>query len=68
MLLAHTLHQARQFGIPAVLITCDIDNIGSARVIEKNGGRLVDQTKIDGYAKMISRYWIDLPATNELQH
>jgi predicted acetyltransferase len=61
-LLARTLERARQFGIPAVLITCDTDNIGSARVIEKNGGRLVAQTKIDGYANMISRYWIDLSA------
>jgi predicted acetyltransferase len=61
-LLARTLERARQFGIPAVLITCDTDNSGSARVIEKNGGRLIAQARIDGYANMISRYWIDLSA------
>jgi len=59
-LLAYTLEQARQFGLTGVLITCDTDNIGSARIIEKNGGQLINQTMVDGYAKLISRYWIDL--------
>lgn len=60
-LLAGALERARQFGLTGVLITCDTDNIGSARVIVKNGGQLINQTTVDGYAKLISRYWIDLP-------
>lgn len=59
-LLACTLVQARQLGLTGVLLTCDTDNIGSARVIEKNGGQLLNQTMVDGYPKLISRYWIDL--------
>lgn len=59
-LLACTLQRARQCGLTGVLLTCDTDNIGSARVIEKNGGQLINQTMVDGYAKLISRYRIDL--------
>lgn len=59
-LLACTLVRVRQFGLTGVLLTCDTDNIGSARVIEKNGGHLLRQTMVDGYPKLISRYWIDL--------
>jgi len=43
-----------------VLITCDTDNIGSVRVIEKNGGKLQDHCMIEGHNALISRYWIDL--------
>ncbi len=59
-LLAGALERARQLGLTSVLLTCDTDNIGSARIIEKNGGQLINQTMVDGYAKLISRYWIDL--------
>lgn len=65
-LLAGALEQARQCGLPGVLITCDTDNIGSARIIEKNGGQLINQTMVDGYAKLISRYWIDLQPRRSL--
>jgi predicted acetyltransferase len=59
-LLALTLDQARRLGLERVLITCDVDNIGSARMIEKNGGLLQDQGIVAGHDKPISRYWIDL--------
>jgi predicted acetyltransferase len=59
-LLALTLDQARRLGLERVLITCDVDNIGSARIIEKNGGLLQDQGFVAGYDKPISRYWIQL--------
>ncbi|MFL5802716.1 MAG: GNAT family N-acetyltransferase [Roseiflexaceae bacterium] len=59
-LLALTLEHARQHQLTSVLITCDTDNIGSARIIEKNGGRLLDQTMVEGRDKPISRYWIEL--------
>jgi predicted acetyltransferase len=60
LILALTMEKAVALGLERVLVTCDTDNIGSARIIEKNGGVL------DGYAvspsddKQISRYWIDL--------
>jgi predicted acetyltransferase len=62
LLLTLTLVRARQAGLTRVLITCDTANIASARVIEKNGGRLVYQGPIEGHAEPISHYLIDLPA------
>lgn len=59
-LLAGALERARSFGLTGVLVTCDTDNIGSARVIVKNGGQLINQTMVDGYGKLVSRYWIVL--------
>jgi predicted acetyltransferase len=64
-LLALTLERARRFGLAGVLLTSDSDNIGSIRVIEKNGGQLLDQGRIDGYDKMIRRYWIDFSPPGE---
>jgi predicted acetyltransferase len=59
-ILALTLQYARALGLERVLVTCDTDNIGSARVIEKNGGVLASE----GYSALvearISRYWITL--------
>lgn len=45
-----------------VLITCDDDNIASAKVIEKNGGLLQDKVKntIDGKEIISRRYWIKI--------
>lgn len=45
-----------------VLITCDDNNIGSARVIEKNGGVLENKVTngIDGEEILTRRYWIEL--------
>ncbi len=48
--------------VDKVLITCDDDNIGSARIIEKNGGVLEDKvmnTYMDD-TFLTRRYWIDL--------
>jgi predicted acetyltransferase len=59
-ILALTLPYARALGLARVLLTCDTDNIGSARVIEKNGGILSSA----GYSALVethvSRYWIAL--------
>jgi predicted acetyltransferase len=33
---------AAKLGLSQALITCDVDNIGSRRIIEANGGRLED--------------------------
>jgi predicted acetyltransferase len=37
------LPEARQLGLPYVEITTDADNVASQRVIEANGGRLVER-------------------------
>lgn len=52
------LLRAHGLGMRQVLLTCDPQNIASARTIEKNGGVLEDvrSTRIG----MKRRYWIDL--------
>jgi predicted acetyltransferase len=48
-------------GLERVLITCDDDNIGSYKIIEANGGVLLD--KIDnGRESLTRRYWISKPS------
>ncbi|MCC3763146.1 GNAT family N-acetyltransferase [Glycomyces sp. TRM65418] len=42
-MLAAALPRAAGLGIEKALITCDADNIGSRKVIERNGGTLEDQ-------------------------
>jgi predicted acetyltransferase len=59
LLLALTLAMARERGIQRVRITCDTDNIGSARIIEKNGGVLSGQMVYPGTGTQISQYWIE---------
>ncbi|RJO75633.1 GNAT family N-acetyltransferase [Nocardia panacis] len=56
--LARMLDEARAAGLPRVLVVCAVDNIASARTIERNGGVLegIRQTDI-GPAR---RYWIEL--------
>lgn len=49
---------ARELGIDRVLITCDDDNLASARTIERSGGVLQDVTEPEG--KPVRRYWITL--------
>ena len=60
VLLELMLGRVRKFGLDRVLITCDSDNIGSARIIEKNGGVLENEVVSDNSGKLVSRYWIKL--------
>jgi predicted acetyltransferase len=49
-----------RLGLARVLVTCDEDNVGSIRTIEKNGGVLENVvTGLDGTPKR--RYWIAVP-------
>lgn len=57
---ALSLDVVREWGWEKVLITCDDDNIGSARIIEANGGILWDVHQPEGEPKPIRRYWIHL--------
>jgi predicted acetyltransferase len=60
LILKLTLEKARQIGLKRVLLTCDDDNLASARVIEKNGGILQDKILNEGHKVPTRRYWIDL--------
>ncbi len=55
-----TLEKAREMGLKQVLLTCDTDNVGSAKIIEKNGGELEGQAISKRSGKQISRYRIEL--------
>jgi|SRR5450631_237761 len=48
-----------KLGIQRVLLTCDDDNVGSIRTIEKNGGVLEDVITGPGLEKPKRRYWIE---------
>ena len=50
--LAQALPIAAALGIESVLVTCDVDNVGSRRTIESNGGML------ENIANGKRRYWI----------
>lgn len=53
------LEECRKLGIKKVLMTCDKDNIGSAKSIMKNGGILENEV-INEEGKPEERYWISL--------
>lgn len=57
-MLALALEEAKKLGLEKVLITCHDVNIGSCRVIEKNGGIFERYTEKDG--EKMRRYWITL--------
>jgi len=59
-ILALTMEKARAQGLIQVLVTCDTDNLGSARVIEKNGGVLASSGFSGRSGTHVSRYWIAL--------
>lgn len=55
------LERCRELGIERALVTCDVDNLGSRRTIEKNGGELEGEFEVPQYYdKPIRRYWIQL--------
>jgi predicted acetyltransferase len=53
------LEKARLMGLARVLLTCERENAASARVILKNGGKLVSQSAC-WRGRVICRYRIDL--------
>ncbi|SDB83675.1 Predicted acetyltransferase [Raineyella antarctica] len=57
--MAGILDIARERGLGRVMVSCDVDNIGSRRTIEGAGG--VFQDVVPGLAgRPYRRYWIDL--------
>lgn len=53
------LIKAKELGINRVLMTCNKDNIASAKTIIKNGGVLENEVKLENN-KILQRYWISL--------
>jgi predicted acetyltransferase len=49
-----------RLGLARVLVTCDDDNIGSIKTIERNGGVLEDVISEPGPGGLKRRYWIDV--------
>jgi predicted acetyltransferase len=60
LILQLTLEKARAIGLEKVFLTCDADNRASAKIIEKNGGKLHHQIFYEPKGKLISQYWIEL--------
>jgi predicted acetyltransferase len=59
-MLRQSLDVARQrLGLTRALVTCDDDNVGSIRTIERNGGVLENVITMDVDVPK-RRYWIDL--------
>lgn len=59
VMLKMALLRCRYMGINKVLVTCNKDNIGSAKTIKKNGGIL--ENEVTGYdGKIVERYWINI--------
>ena len=52
------LDECRKLGMEKVLITCDSDNIASAKTIKSCGGILENEVHDD--EGLIQRYWIEL--------
>jgi len=59
-ILSLALEKAKELGLKRVLVTCDDDNIASAKIIEVNGGVLGDKIMNEGHKAPTRRYWIDL--------
>ena len=51
------IEKARQRGVADILITCDENNIASSKIIEANGGVLLD--RVDNRRGALTlRYWV----------
>jgi predicted acetyltransferase len=58
ILLAETIKKAKAKGINPILVTCEKENVPSARVIQKNDGILEDEIFSPAHNGIIQRYWI----------
>lgn len=52
------LDKCRKLGIESALVSCNKDNIGSAKTIMKNGGVLENEVQYEG--RLLQRYWIEV--------
>ena len=54
------LEKARELGLARVLVTCDDDNLPSAKIIEANGGVLSGKAISPESGVPVRQYWIEL--------
>lgn len=59
-ILALGLQKAQELGIDRVLVTCNSTNIGSRKIIEKNGGVLESEVVEPTSGNTKLRFWIDI--------
>lgn len=59
-LLALGLEEAKRRGLTRLFLTCNADNVASARIIEKNGGQFQDEIFWEKTGIQKRRYWIEL--------
>lgn len=57
-MLRHSLGVARSAGVDQALLTCDDDNVGSIKTIERCGGTLQDVIRAPGSETLKRRYWV----------
>jgi predicted acetyltransferase len=60
MMLYLGLLECFKLGLDKVLVTCDKDNIGSAKTIQANYGMLENEIHNSNLADIVQRYWIDV--------
>ncbi|MBE6529611.1 MAG: GNAT family N-acetyltransferase [Ruminococcaceae bacterium] len=58
-LLRLALSECKKLGIDKVLITCDKDNLASAKCIQKNGG-IMENEIVNSEGVVEQRYWITI--------
>src|SRR5690606_1162588 len=58
-ILRQSLSVCSVLGLNRIMISCDVDNEGSKRVIEKNGGVFERQTHLKDLERQKFIYWID---------
>ena len=58
LMLSMALLIAKELGIKRALITCDKNNVGSAKTIISNGGIL--ENEVVGIDEITQRYWIEI--------
>lgn len=64
VLLGLALAKAKELGIDNILITCDVDNTGSKKIIEANGGVAENSVQLHPNKPAKLRYWISLKVTS----
>jgi len=58
--MSEVLHKARTLGLQKLLVTCDPDNIGSQKLIQKFGGVHLDTIDSELNGGPLMRWWIEL--------
>lgn len=51
------LKKTKELGLQEILVTCDIDNVGSNKIIKANGGVLAEKV-MSSEGKEKNKYWI----------